>query len=137
MIPNPSHIVPVLVGNAADAKKASDLLLDKHNIYVQAINFPTVPIGQERLRITPTPGHGPEISNDLIGALDSVFSELQLSRIGDWEAQGGLCGVGEKDASASSHIWTDEQLNLTDKDLNPNVFEPVISPIGVSSGIMV
>ena len=137
VIPNPSHIVPVLVGNAADAKKASDLLLDKHNIYVQAINFPTVPIGQERLRITPTPGHGPEISNDLIGALDSVFSELQLSRIGDWEAQGGLCGVGERDASASSHIWTDEQLNLTDKDLNPNVFEPVISPIGVSSGIMV
>ncbi|KRZ98517.1 5-aminolevulinate synthase, mitochondrial, partial [Debaryomyces fabryi] len=88
VIPNPSHIVPVLVGNAADAKKASDLLLDKHNIYVQAINFPTVPIGEERLRITPTPGHGAELSNQLIGAIDSVFNELNLPRINNWEAKG-------------------------------------------------
>lgn len=81
VIPNPSHIVPVLVGNAADAKRASDLLLEKHNIYVQAINFPTVPIGQERLRITPTPGHGEELSNQLINSLESVFNELNLKRI--------------------------------------------------------
>lgn len=85
VIPNPSHIVPVLVGNAADAKRASDLLLEKHNIYVQAINFPTVPIGQERLRITPTPGHGEELSNQLINSLESVFNELNLKRINDWE----------------------------------------------------
>ncbi|KAK6462588.1 5-aminolevulinate synthase mitochondrial precursor [Scheffersomyces coipomensis] len=135
VIPNPSHIVPVLVGNAADAKRASDLLLDKHNIYVQAINFPTVPIGEERLRITPTPGHGPQISNQLIGALDSVFNELNLNRINDWKAQGGLCGVGSENASKIEHIWTDEQLNLTDADLNPNVFEPTVAPIGVSSGV--
>lgn len=135
VIPNPSHIVPVLVGNAADAKLASDLLLEKHNIYVQAINFPTVPIGQERLRITPTPGHGPELSNQLIGALDSVFSELQLSRINQWEQKGGLCGVGEAGA-AVDHIWTDEQLALSDHQLNPNVVDPVIAPIGVSSGVV-
>lgn len=137
VIPNPSHIVPVLVGNASDAKKASDLLLDKHNIYVQAINFPTVPIGQERLRITPTPGHGPEISDSLIEAVDSVFQELQLSRISDWKAAGGLCGVGASGAAPIEHIWTKEQLELTDKDLNLNVVEPVIAPVGVSSGVLV
>ncbi|KAK6204529.1 mitochondrial 5-aminolevulinate synthase [Scheffersomyces amazonensis] len=135
VIPNPSHIVPVLVGNAADAKRASDLLLDKHGIYVQAINFPTVPIGEERLRITPTPGHGPELSNQLIGALDSVFNELSLNRINDWENQGGLCGVGTPEKVNIEHIWTEEQLSLTDADLNPNVAEPLISPIGVSSGV--
>ncbi|KAG7195365.1 mitochondrial 5-aminolevulinate synthase [Scheffersomyces spartinae] len=137
VIPNPSHIVPVLVGNAADAKKASDLLLEKHNIYVQAINFPTVPIGEERLRITPTPGHGAEISNRLIDAVDSVFTELSLKRINDWEKVGGLCGVGAKDATVIDHIWTDKQLSLLDSDLNPNVFEPLIQPLEVSSGVAV
>ncbi|PVH17438.1 5-aminolevulinate synthase, mitochondrial [Candidozyma duobushaemuli] len=134
VIPNPSHIVPVLVGNAADAKKASDLLLNKHNIYVQAINFPTVPIGQERLRITPTPGHVPEIANELIGAVDSVFNELNLKRVPAWEREGGLCGVGESNAQPVKHIWTDEQLSLQDGDLNPNVVNPVIAPNAVSSG---
>lgn len=135
VIPNPSHIVPILVGNAMDAKKASDLLLERHNIYVQAINFPTVPIGEERLRITPTPGHGPEIADQLISAVDSVFNELNLPRISDWEKKGGLCGVGEESAPPVQHIWTDAQLNLSDKDLNTNVFEPVIEPNEVSSGI--
>ena len=136
VIPNPSHIVPVLVGNAADAKRASDLLLEKHNIYVQAINFPTVPIGQERLRITPTPGHGEELSNQLINSLESVFNELNFKRINDWEKQGGLCGVGVEGAAEVEHIWTDEQLALTDADLNPNVVEPAITPLRVSSGIL-
>ncbi|ODV82204.1 tetrapyrrole biosynthesis, 5-aminolevulinic acid synthase [Suhomyces tanzawaensis NRRL Y-17324] len=135
VIPNPSHIVPVLVGNAADAKRASDLLLDKHKIYVQAINYPTVPIGQERLRITPTPGHGPEVTNQLISAIDSVFQELSLNRISDWTAEGGLCGVGEPNAAEVQHVWTDAQLALTDADLNPNVRDPVIPAVGVSSGV--
>lgn len=136
VIPNPSHIVPVLIGNAPDAKKASDMLLEKYKIYVQAINFPTVPIGQERLRITPTPGHGPEISNKLIEALESVFQDLNLPKIKDWESQGGLCGVGEPNSSSINHIWTDEHLSLSDVDLNPNVFDPRIAPVGVSSGVV-
>ncbi|CAD1810474.1 5-aminolevulinate synthase, mitochondrial [Candida parapsilosis] len=135
VIPNPSHIVPVLIGNAYDAKRASDMLLDKHKIYVQAINFPTVPIGEERLRITPTPGHGPEISNHLIEAVNDVFNELNLKRINDWTASGGLCGVGETDGAPIQHIWTDEQLALTDADLNPNVVDPIVAPLGVSSGV--
>lgn len=137
VIPNPSHIVPILIGNAADAKKASDLLLDKHSIYVQAINFPTVPIGQERLRITPTPGHGPQILNQLLESIDSVFNELSLPRTTDWEKRGGLCGVGQSQSSPVEHIWTDEQLNLTNADLNPNVFDPIIDPLPVSSGVKI
>lgn len=135
VIPNPSHIVPVLVGNAADAKRASDLLLQKHNIYVQAINFPTVPIGEERLRITPTPGHGPAIANELISAVDSVFNELNLSRVRDWAKQGGKCDVGVAGSKPVQHIWTDAQLALADSDLNANVIDPVIQPNEVSSGI--
>lgn len=135
VIPNPSHIVPILIGNAADAKKASDMLLEKNKIYVQAINFPTVAIGEERLRITPTPGHTPELANQLIEAVDSVFNELNLKRVSDWAEMGGKCGVGEnKDVP---HLWTDEQLNLVNGDLNPNVVDPVITPNEVSSGIKV
>ncbi|KAK7686859.1 mitochondrial 5-aminolevulinate synthase [Cerrena zonata] len=135
VIPNPSHIVPLLVGNAADAKKASDLLLYKHNIYVQAINFPTVALGEERLRITPTPGHDSKIADQLISAVDDVWNELGLARMGDWANQGGKCGVGS--IEEVPHIWTDQQLSLKDSDLNPNVADPIIDSLEVSSGIQV
>lgn len=133
VIPNPSHIVPVLVGNARDARLASDILLQKHSIYVQAINFPTVPIGQERLRITATPGHGPEFADDLVNAVDSVFTELNLPRTSDWARSGGLCGVGTE--TGIENLWTDAQLQLTNADLNSNVVEPNIQGIDVSSGV--
>ncbi|KAF2163459.1 hypothetical protein M409DRAFT_68405 [Zasmidium cellare ATCC 36951] len=114
VMPNPSHIIPVLVGNAELAKKASDLLLEKHQIYVQAINYPTVPVGQERLRITPTPGHVKEFREHLVGALVSVWDELSLKRTSEWAAEGGFIGVGEKNAPAVEPMWTDEQLGLKD-----------------------
>ncbi|KAH9811699.1 5-aminolevulinate synthase, mitochondrial [Teratosphaeria destructans] len=114
VIPNPSHIIPVLVGNAEVAKKASDLLLEKHQIYVQAINYPTVPVGQERLRITPTPGHIKEYRDHLCQALESVWQELGIKRTSDWAREGGFIGVGEKDAKALKPLWTDEQLGLTE-----------------------
>ncbi|KAK9454677.1 pyridoxal phosphate-dependent transferase [Dipodascopsis uninucleata] len=121
VVPNPSHIVPVLVGDANTAKIASDLLLEKHNIYVQAINYPTVPVGQERLRVTPTPGHGPVLADQLVGALDSVWKELGIKRVADWEAVGGLAGVGEKDSELVIPIWSDAQLGL----ITPSKIEPV------------
>ncbi|KAI7069533.1 5-aminolevulinate synthase, partial [Hortaea werneckii] len=107
-------IIPVLVGNAEVAKAASDLLLEKHQIYVQAINYPTVPVGQERLRITPTPGHIKEYRDHLCQALDSVWNELGIKRTSDWAREGGFIGVGEKDAAAVEPLWTDEQLGLKD-----------------------
>ena len=119
VMPNPSHIIPVLVGNAEVAKKASDLLLEDHGIYVQAINYPTVPVGQERLRITPTPGHIREYREELVKALDVVWTQLDIKRTSDWAAEGGFLGVGVEGREVAEPLWTDEQLGLEEmaKDL--------------------
>ncbi|ONH65506.1 5-aminolevulinate synthase, mitochondrial [Cyberlindnera fabianii] len=135
VMPNPSHIVPIIIGDAAKAKQASDLLMDKHRIYVQAINFPTVARGEERLRITPTPGHFNDLSDILIDAIEDVYQTLKLPRTKDIEAMGGLCNVGVPGYVPEPRLWTEEQLQLTQEDLNQNVFDPVIEQLEVSSGI--
>lgn len=74
-----THIVPVLVGEAKKCKKISDDLLNEHNIYVQPINSPTVDVGTERLRFSPTPFHDDGMIEDLITALKDVFNKNDLS----------------------------------------------------------
>ncbi|OSJ32509.1 5-aminolevulinic acid synthase [Bradyrhizobium japonicum] len=78
--PNPSHIVPVMVGDAAKCKWISDLLLDDFGIYLQPINYPTVPKNTERLRITPTPLHSDADIEHLVEALNSLWSHCALAR---------------------------------------------------------
>ena len=80
IIDHGSHIVPVIVGNPVHTKKLSDMLLEGYGIYVQPINFPTVPRGTERLRFTPSPVHGPNEMNKLIQAMDALWSHCALNR---------------------------------------------------------
>jgi 5-aminolevulinate synthase len=76
---NPSHIVPVMVRDPVRCKQISDILLERYGIYVQPINYPTVPRGTERLRITPSPHHSDEDIERLVTSLSEIWAEMGLA----------------------------------------------------------
>ena len=79
-VQNPGHIIPVIVGDAVKCKFISDILMRDYGIYIQPINYPTVPRGTERLRITPSPVHSPADIDALVAALSDLWTKCELAR---------------------------------------------------------
>lgn len=109
VLPNRSHLVPIMVGDAELTRRVTDILFDEYNIYVQPINSPTVAVSMERFRISPTGAHGPVQQDALVGALVEIWARLGLRKASDWQD----AGVWDEKASALEQLWTDEQLGLT------------------------
>ena len=80
VMPSTTHIVPLMIGDPVKAKKISDILLAEYGVYVQPINYPTVPRGTERLRFTPGPAHTAEMMRELTGALVEIWTRMEMRK---------------------------------------------------------
>lgn len=109
VLPNRSHLVPIMIGDAELTRRVTDILFDEYNIYVQAINSPTVAVNMERIRISPTGAHGPVQQDALVGAMAEIWDRLGLRKASDWQRE----GVWDTKDTMMKQIWTDEQLGLT------------------------
>ena len=86
VMPSVSHIVPLMVGDPVHCKMISDILLEEHGVYVQPINYPTVPRGTERLRFTPSPAHDDRMMDELVETLEKLWVHCNVKRIGGYAA---------------------------------------------------
>ncbi|KAI1189231.1 5-aminolevulinate synthase [Nemania serpens] len=109
VLPNRSHLVPVMVGDAELVRYVADILFDEYNIYVQPINSPTVAVSQERFRISPTGFHDAAQQDVLVGALVEIWARLGLRKASDWQSE----GMWDAEDAVVNQLWTDEQLGLT------------------------
>ncbi len=117
VLPNQSHIIPLMVGDSEKCKAAADILFDKFGIYVQPINTPSVATGQERLRISPTAAHSQAHQDHLVGALVEIWDKLGLRRIQDWRRGiDGFTNEGWEEQVTATPIWTDSQLGIAKFD---------------------
>lgn len=109
VLPNRSHLLPLMIGDAELTRRVTDILFDEYHIYVQAINSPTVAVNMERVRISPTGFHGPAQQDALVSALVEIWDRLGLRKASDWQR----AGVWDAQQAAVTQLWTDEQLGLT------------------------
>lgn len=87
-----SHILPLFIGDPRQARTVSDILLDEYNIYVQPINYPTVPKGEERLRISPSPLHTEQMMDSFVGAAYTIWNQLGLRLLDDYTSDPKMKG---------------------------------------------
>ncbi|EFR02787.1 5-aminolevulinate synthase [Nannizzia gypsea CBS 118893] len=108
VLPNRSHLVPVMVGDAELTRRVADILFEEYDIYVQPINSPSVAVGMERLRVNPTASHSPAQQDAFVRALVEIWERLNLRKASDWQR----AGAWRENASVVKQLWTDEQLSL-------------------------